>query len=405
MQLKEVKNQADWHDFHAVSYYIYAKDPHWIAPLEDDVRKVFTSENNKAFQEGKARLWVLYNDNKPIGRIAAFIDRKRNEELNTKDGGIGFFECVNNKKAANMLFEVAEQYLSTEGMTSIDAPINFGERDKFWGLLIKGWAAPLYQENYHPFYYRAMIESRGYQPHEQIFTFGGDLQNIPIERNLRLATMVRKRYGIQSRAIRKNDLKNEAHFLADVYNAAFADKPHFKHITGKQFYQMIKPLKPVMDPKLIAICFAGQQAVGFCALMPDLNQALKFAKGKLSWWKLPLFFYKLKKGKHKTVKGVAFGIHPDFRNKGVFPEMANFMSLVDDRYNIRTYSTLGLATIRGGNYKMLKSTAASLNVQVNRVHLSYQKRLDDSPYSDYKSTDTTDVAWGDIPDVDIYPTA
>ena len=403
MQLKEVKSKADWRGFHAVGHYIYAKDPHWIAPVEDDVEKVFRSENNKAFEQGKARLWVLFSDNQAIGRIAAFIDGKRNVELKTKSGGIGFFECINDKKAVNMLFDIAEAYLSDEGMTSIDAYINFGERDKFWGLLIKGWREPLYQENYHPFYYRAMVENRGYHPHEQIFTFGGDIQNMPFDRNNRLAEMVRKRYGIQSRSIRKKDLKTEAKYLAEVYNAAFADKAHFKYIDGEQFYQMIKPMKPIMDPKLITICFAGKQPIGFCALMPDLNQALKFTKGKMRWWKLPRFLYHVKTGKDKVVKGVAFGIHPDFQRKGVFPEMIDYLAYVDDHYNVKNYKTLGLATIRGANFKMLKSSTASLNAKVDRVHLSYQKRLDDSPYEEYKSTDTKDVEWGDIPDENIYP--
>lgn len=403
MQLKEVKSKAGWHDFHAVNYYIYAKDPHWIAPIEDDVEKVFKPESNKTLEQGKTRLWVLYNDNRPIGRIAAFIDGKRNEELKIQSGGIGFFECINDAAAANILFDKAENYLSDKGMTSIDAHVNFGERDKFWGLLIKGWREPLYQENYHPFYYRAMTEDRGYRPHEQIFTFGGDIQNMPFDRNHRLAEMVRKRYGIQSRCIRKNDLQSESKYLAEVYNAAFADKAHFKYIDSEQFYQMIKPMKPIMDTKLITICFAGEQPVGFCALMPDLNQALKFTKGKMRWWKLPRFLYNVKRAKNKIVKGVAFGIHPDFQRKGVFPEMVDFLAYVDDHSNAKNYKTLGLATIRGANFKMLKSSTASLNAIVDRVHLSYQKRLDGSPYEEYKSTDTENVEWGDIPNENIYP--
>lgn len=405
MQLKEVISKADWRDFHKVIYYVYAKDPLWIAPLEDDIRKVFTPEKNKTYDQGEARLWVLYNDKQPVGRIAAFIDGKRNLKKEKKEGGIGFFECINNEAAFAILFDAAENYLQTEGIQSIIAPVNFGERDKFWGLLIKGWFPPLYHENYHPFYYRKVFEDRGYQPHEQIFTFGGKTKGVPFERNQRIAKIARARYGLQSRSIRKNKLKEEAQYMADAYNAAFANKPHFKKLAGAQFYQMIKPMKPIMDVNLICIAFADDKAVGFCALMPDLNQSLKFAKGKLSWWKKPFFLFNLKRDKDNVIKGVAFGIHPDYQSKGVFAEMVDFISHVDGMSNLHNYGSIGFATIRGNNYGMLKSTGRSVNAYVERVHLSYQKNVDGSPYDEYESTDTEDVKWGDIPDENIYPTA
>jgi hypothetical protein len=144
----------------------------------------------------------------------------------TKLGGIGFFECVNDDAAAALLFKTAEQFLTDQGMTSIDAPVNYGERDKFWGLLTIGWYPPLYHENYHPAYYQRFFAQQGYLPQEQIFTFGGLVSDIPWERNKRVADVVRQRYNVQSRFIRKHDLRSEASYIAEIYNNAFqADAP------------------------------------------------------------------------------------------------------------------------------------------------------------------------------------
>ena len=179
MQLREVTTPNDWKIFHQVPHYIYQRDPHWIAPLEGDVETVFDKGKNANFKEGKARLWVLLNEQgQGIGRIAAFIDGKRNRQRDKKEGGIGFFECVNNDEAAKLLFDQAEGFLAEEGMDYVPAPINFGERDKFWGLLIKGWFPPLYHENYHPTYYQRFFEQRAYQFQEQIFPLGGKVDNI-----------------------------------------------------------------------------------------------------------------------------------------------------------------------------------------------------------------------------------
>ena len=332
MQLKEVASATDWNAFHEVAHYIYARDPHWIAPLRSDIENIFNPAKNKAFADGgQAKIWVLYNDQgKGIGRIAAFIDAKRNAQRQRKEGGIGFFECVNDEAAAHLLFNEAEAFLQRAGINLISAPVNFGERDKFWGLLIKGWFPPLYHENYHPPYYQAILEKRGYLPQEQVFTFGGKVADIAYQRLAEIASRIRERYGIQSRSIRINDLRGEGEYIAQVYNEAFASMPHFKPLEGEQLYKMLKQLKPVMDPNLTCIAFCGDQPVGFCALMPEINLSLKFANGKLKWWKMPRFFYNLKTGKPKLVKGVAFGIHPEYQRKGVFSEMVNFLANVDN---------------------------------------------------------------------------
>lgn len=406
MQLREVTTPNDWKIFHQVPHYIYQRDPHWIAPLEGDVETVFDKGKNANFKEGKARLWVLLNEQgQGIGRIAAFIDGKRNRQRDKKEGGIGFFECVNNDEAAKLLFDQAEGFLAEEGMDYVHAPINFGERDKFWGLLIKGWFPPLYHENYHPTYYQRFFEQRAYQFQEQIFTFGGKVDNIAYERLNQISDRIRQRYNVQSRNINIKDLRTEAAHIATVYNAAFSSMPHFKPLEGEQVYRLLSQMKPVMDPYLTCICFADDKPVGFCALMPDINRSLKFAKGRLKWWKLPRFMYNLKTGQPKIVKGVAFGIHPDYQRRGVFSEMVDFLANVENQKNPRTYESLGLATIRGGNYAMLKAASAALNVYVEREHNSLVKILKEgTPYTPYETSDTSDVQLGNPPDESIYPT-
>lgn len=406
MQIREVTTPQDWKIFHQVPHYVYQNDPLWISPLEDDVETVFDPQKNGNFAEGKAKLWVLLNgEGKGVGRIAAFIDGKRNRQRERQEGGIGFFECVNNDKAANLLYDTAENFLAEEGMTYFHAPINFGERDKFWGLLTKGWHAPLYHENYNPMYYQRFLDQRGYQFQEQVFTFGGRVDNIAYDRLTPLADRIRKRYNVQSRSINVKDLRTEGKHIATVYNAAFSDMPHFKPLEGEQVYQLLSQMKPVMDPYLTCISFAGDEPVGFCALMPDINNSLKFTKGRLKWWKLPRFFYNLKFGNPKIVKGVAFGIHPDYQRRGVFSEMVDFLANVEDRKNPRTYRSLGLATIRGGNFAMLKAASSALNVYVEREHISFVKIIDEATtYEPYETSETGDIELGNPPAENIYPT-
>ena len=132
MEIRQVKDKKDWKLFHKVPHTIYQDNPYWIAPLERDVNNVFDPKQNKAFEAGEAQCFILLDDQQQaVGRIAAFIDHVRNKTLPYPVGGIGFFECVNNKDYAFALFETANEYLAQFEVKVIDGPINFGERINF----------------------------------------------------------------------------------------------------------------------------------------------------------------------------------------------------------------------------------------------------------------------------------
>ncbi len=137
MQLIEVKDSATASAFIQVNVEINKNDPSYIRPLDKDVEEVFDPKRNKAFGFGEVARWVLQNDDgKLIGRIAAFVNKKyHNKEDDGPVGGIGFFDCINNQQAAEMLFDVSRHWLLQRGMEAMDGPINFGERDRWWGLL------------------------------------------------------------------------------------------------------------------------------------------------------------------------------------------------------------------------------------------------------------------------------
>jgi hypothetical protein len=86
-----------------------------------------------------------------IGRIAAFVNKRyKNKGDDVPVGGMGFFDCINNQEAADMLLDVARHWLGQRGMEAMDGPINFGERDKWWGLLVEGFHEPLWSMNFNP---------------------------------------------------------------------------------------------------------------------------------------------------------------------------------------------------------------------------------------------------------------
>ncbi|MDX1942745.1 MAG: hypothetical protein SFU99_19435 [Saprospiraceae bacterium] len=383
MKLLEVNNRRTWRIFHQVLKTVYSHTPQYIFPLEKEIENVFDPASNKAFEKGEAKCFVLLNDrSKPVGRIAAFIDHARNEGQPHKAGGIGYFECINDEDCADALFKAAEDYLKSKGVEIIDGPINFGERDKFWGLLVKGQEfPPLYQENYHPHYYETFFLEHNYKPFEQILTYKGATKEIPFERLASVAKRLKERQPVDVKPLDFGNLEPFAHDFSEVYNASFRAFAHFKPISPAQVMKMMEQAKPIADPQISCIAYFEGHPAGFMALYPDVNPYLKHAKGKLNLWTIPIFLWKKNRAKTRIAKGMGFGIHPDYQSKGIFALLMDYLST---ERNVRVYPYMCLAGIRTHNHE-IRSLYAKLNVEIDRVHVTYRKYLNPAiPYEPFE---------------------
>ena len=156
MQLIEVTDERLARRFLMVNVIINGKDPNYIRPLDKDINDVFDKSKNKALRHAEITRWILEDDDgRPAGRMAAFVNKKyRNRGDDMRIGGVGFFDCINSQQAADLLFDVAKHWLMQRGMEAMDGPINCGERDRWWGLLVEGFDPPTYCVNYNPHYYQ-----------------------------------------------------------------------------------------------------------------------------------------------------------------------------------------------------------------------------------------------------------
>ena len=164
MEIFPVDSKKRRKEFLKLTKILYRDDPVWVCPLDQDINAVFDPDQNVYYKHGEAARWILKDNNGLLlGRIAAFIDHKTAGLQDQPTGGVGFFECVNNQSAANILFDTARAWLKEKGMEAMDGPINFGETDSYWGLLIDGFSHPSYEIAYNPPYYRDLFESYGFQ--------------------------------------------------------------------------------------------------------------------------------------------------------------------------------------------------------------------------------------------------
>src|ERR1035437_1849982 len=164
MKVIEVVTKHDRQDFLDFPKRLYKRDPFWICPLDSGIESVFDSNKNHTFAHGEAIRWILKDsEGNIIGRIAAFVDLIRSAANSQPTGGMGFFEVIENREAAFCLFNTASDWLSDRGMKAMDGPINFGENDNYWGLLVDGYTQQSFGMPYNKKYYKEFFEEYGFK--------------------------------------------------------------------------------------------------------------------------------------------------------------------------------------------------------------------------------------------------
>jgi hypothetical protein len=318
MQLIEVTDASEAKEFITVNVQINQANANYIRPLDKDINEVFDEKKNKTFRFGTVKRWLLKNEGKSIGRIAAFTNKKyRNKGDEVTVGGIGFFDCINDQPAADMLFDVAKHWLLQQGVEAMDGPINFGERDRWWGLVVEGFQPPLYGMNYNPPYYQQLFETYGFQPFFHQVCFGMTPKNKLNDKVIERHALYEKDPAFTVRNMEKSKLEKYAADFATVYNAAWAGHGGLKELKKEQVVIMFKKMKPVMDESIIWFAYKDENPIAIFVNLPDLNQWFKHLHGKFDLLHKLKFLWIKKTVKCNKFTGLVFGIVPEFQGKGI----------------------------------------------------------------------------------------
>lgn len=355
MTIIEVNTAAQIKAFHQIPFDIYKTDTNWIPHIKQEVEKVFTPSENKFFRHGEAIRWILKDHNgNYIARIATFINRKKAFSEKQPTGGVGFFECINDKKASSLLFDTAKKWLEDRGIEAMDGPINFGERDRYWGLLVDGFEnPPIYANAYQPSYYQALFEDYGFQTYfEQYMFYRKISDDIPKKYKLRSERILKDK-GYSFRHLEKNKMFEYSEDFRTVYNKAWKTHSNFKGMPASQARSIMRKIKPIMDEKLIWFAYYKDEPIAFFIALPEINQIFKHVNGNLNWFgKLKFLYYKWK-GSCNNVFGLAFGVSPEFQKKGL--EGAIIMAVKNQfEGGSNYYKNLIITWIGDFNPKMMK---------------------------------------------------
>lgn len=358
---------------------LYKGNKYWVRPLDNDIRNVFNKDKNPCFKHGECVRWLLQDESgRNIGRVAAFINEKSCRLDKYTVGQMGFFECIDNREAAYMLFDKCWEWLESRGMEAMEGPVNFGERIEWWGLLVEGFdQCPNYAMPYtHP-YYIPFFEEYGFRDFFKQFTYRTklvleSLSSVVVWKADRL--LKDPDYTVHTyRAIGKQKAIDS---LLTVYNKAWNLEVHgVDGITRDQVETIYKSLQPIIDEDLIYFAYYKGEPIGFYLMFPELNQVVKHVNGRLNLLGIIKFLYYKRVKKIDVALGQLFGVIPEFQSKGVEAAMIKrFCEQIVEKNS--HYKYLEMNWVGDFNPQMMH-LMKYLSATMVKTHITYRKLFRD----------------------------
>ncbi|MDQ2769042.1 MAG: hypothetical protein M3Y54_00900 [Bacteroidota bacterium] len=377
MPLLEVTDARLARDFIRLPARLHAGVPPYIGPLENEVEVVFDPAKNPKLKNGEVIRWVMTDARgQTVGRLAAFLNRDAVDvqDASLPTGGVGFFECIDDQAVANQLFDAGRQWLLARGMAAMDGPINFGERDRFWGLLIDGYdREPTYGMFWHPPYYRQLFEQYGFQLYFKQYTCFR-LIGTPLHTNFE--RMAQKHAGAYRFAhADKSKPEKLAHDFHHVYNLAWAKHSGVKLMSLDQARGIVQEMGPVLDERLLWFGYHGDEPVSFFIGLPELNQIFKHVGRRLDLpGKLRFLWarWRFQRKNDKNSFGIIYGVVPEHQGKGVDAAMLHYARTAVEAAG---YHDIEMNWIGDFNPRMLV-TMRSIGAKIIKTHATYRYLFD-----------------------------
>jgi GNAT superfamily N-acetyltransferase len=324
IHIHPVQNKQDLEEFITFPWTVYAKDPHWVPPLINDRKEFLDPDHNAFFEHARAQYFIARRGESNVGTIAAFTNDRYNEFHGENRGWFGFFEVLEDPKAAAALFNAVEVWVRNAGHDSILGPAQFSTNDEL-GLLVEGFDdPPRILMTYNPPYYADYILSAGYHKVMDLWAHSLEMEGyeerIP-EKLVRVTNKIRKRGNFSVRQVNMKKYDEDVEIVKYVYNRSWERNWGFVPFTDPEMDKLAADLKMIIDPVLSVVVEKDGEPIGFGLLLPDMNQPLlkayprpgvpeAFTMLKLLWhWKV--------RRKTTWVRGFALGVIPEYRGRGV----------------------------------------------------------------------------------------
>ena len=315
VSISRVRSVAEHRAFCELPYVLYRDDPLWVPPLRRQERRRWSTRYNASLKSRWVERFIAWRGSDVVGRVAAIRDDAFATRWEPHSGFFGFFESIDDPAVARALLGCAESALHGHGTRRVFGPVNLTTNDEV-GLLVKGFSSrPMLLSPYNPPWYEALLSGAGYVPRIDYHSFGWDVDR-PIP-DLHRVARGPTQGGVHVRRSNPKHWAKESRALLDVYNASFVDVWGFVPLSWEEYEPRAKEFRRFYRPELVSFAEVNGRVVGFALALPDINEALITAEGRLwpfGWLRLARAVSRI-----RSARFILLGVHPEFAGLGIAP--------------------------------------------------------------------------------------
>jgi GNAT superfamily N-acetyltransferase len=352
---------------------IYADDPAWVPPLREYVRRRL-APSNPFFEEAKLELFVARREGRVVGTISALRDTRWEKLKDEKTSFFGFFDTIDDPAVASGLLNRAADVARGWGMTTLRGPRNLTRIEEV-GVTVDGHdKPPPMLASHHPKYVQGLVEREGFVKHHDVLAYDTPLidaagKPIPMPDKLREKAEHVDLPGLEIRRCSWRQLSKDLTDAHTVYTEAFKTVPDTTPMPRAQFVNLGRFMLGFSNMRMMQIARVNGQPVAFAACLPELNEAVRKARGHL----LPAGWARFAGGLRgiKTASFKLIGVLPEFRKSGVH---ALLIQHVVDGLREAGYQRLEASLIDERNAPM-RAVVEGAGMQIYRRYRIYDKAL------------------------------
>ena len=329
LEIKKVENKRDLEQFIQFRYDLYRNNPYDAPNLHSDevfTLSPWTKDPNGAFEFCDVEYYMALRDGKMVGRVAAIINRRYNEQWQRPCVRFGWFDFVDDQEVSAALLKAVEDYGRKNGMKEIIGPLGFTDMDPE-GMLTYGFnelntMATLYNYDYYPRHMEKMV---GYEKDNDYVEYKVYVPKDGVPAKFRrVAELTMERYNLHIRKLTKKDIfgpEQYGHKVFEVINGTFGHLYGYSKLPEKQMDQYVNMYFKVIDLEFVTVLedwnTPDHKCIGVGISYPSLTRALQKCKnGRLfpfGWWHI---LRALKFKKTNIVDCLLIGVLPEYRSKG-----------------------------------------------------------------------------------------
>lgn len=374
IEIREVKTRRELRKFVNFPEKLYKDNPYYVPPLVFDQMDTLDRKKAACWEFCDSKLYMAYKDGEAVGRVAAIVNFKANEQWNHKEVRFGWIDFIDDKEVSKALMDKVEEFGRQHGMEKVVGPLGFTDFDPE-GMLVDGYdvlstMALIYN---HP-YYNDHLKALGFEKDTDWIEYKVTIPEEFPERMARVGKIISQRSNVRVRHLTRKIVREEdyGHKVFDCINACYKDLYNFTVLPSHMAEKYLGFYLSILDLRYLSMLENEKgELVAFGISMPTIVHALQKCRGKLfpfGWWHLAKsMFLKHEEG----IELLLVGVHPDYQNSGI--NSLIFMDLFQ-RFHDGKFVWAETNAILEDNYKN-QSQFKDFNPECRKRRRSYIKEL------------------------------